>query len=342
MARATNPERLVGLLDRVWPDHPTTKDGQEHMVLCPFCDSSKNKCAVNPNKGVFQCWVCGERGPTAKLLVHLYHLRLITQSDIEAIQTNSSLVNLSSLIQSYKGKKKDSKVLWSEQVPCVFPPKTYNITEFKPKGMLEGKLLRATVKYLKGRGMDEQDIANYRLHFCIGVGSPYYAHIFFPALGEFGTQLVFWTTRSIIPNANPKSLHASRMYSRFSAKQILFNQHLVSSPVAVCEGPFDAFSIMKVTGIPAVPLLGKQLHDHTKEYLKGKGVKEVYVCLDPDAKKEQGAVSAAFWRQGITPYLVELPEGDPNSIDSEKLYAAFKEAAYKPVNPVKEYCASLT
>jgi DNA primase len=341
VARATNPEQLVALLDRVWPEHPVEKQGEEHMVSCPFCDSSKNKCAVNPKKGVFQCWVCGERGPTLKLLMHLFDLRLIEQTDIDAVRSGSSLINLSSVIQEYKSKKKKENFLWNEQIPCVFPPKTYPISEFRAHNTLEGKLHRAVTKYLKGRGMSEEDIALYRLHFCIAVDSPYYAHIFFPALGEFGKQLVFWTTRSIIPNANPKSLHSSRKYSRFSAKQIMFNQHLISSPMAICEGPFDAFSIMKVTGIPAVPLLGKQLHEFHRNYIESVGVKEVYLCLDPDAKEEQEKAARAFVRQGITPYLVEFEEGDANSIAPEKLYAAFQEAAYKKSNIVTDWCKTV-
>lgn len=338
MARATNPERLIELLNRVWPSHPVEKQGQEHMVSCPYCGSDKDKCAVNPNKGVFQCWVCGERGPTLKLLMHLYELKLIAASDIDAVRANSDLVNLSSVIQQYKsGKKKDRNVLWTEAIPCVFPSKTFAISGFRPHNSFEDKLHRAVVKYLKGRGLNEEDITTHRIHFCVDIGSIYYGHIFFPGLGEHGTQLVFWTTRSIMPNANPKTLHASRKYSRYSAKQIIMNQHLVSSPLAICEGPFDAFSIMKVMGIPAIPLLGKQLHDYHKNYIIDSGVKEVFVCMDSDAQTAQENIIRAF-ALNIKTYSVVIDDGDANSIPPEKLYAAFKSAAYnkKNVNPFEE------
>lgn len=340
MARATNPEQLVNLLNRVWPDHKTEKGGREHMVLCPFCDSEKPKCAVNPDKGVFQCWVCGERGPTLKLLYHLFNLHLISQSDIDAVRSGNVVADLSSTIQSYKGSHKPPKELWTTTIPCVFPPKVYNISEFNPHNVFEARLLKGVKKYLYSRGMDDNDIKDYRLHFCCKLDSPYYGHIFFPALGEFGKQLVFWTTRSILPNPNPKSMHASHKYARFSAKQIIFNQHLVRSPVALCEGPFDAFSIMKVTGIPAIPLLGKQLHAYTRSYLREQNISEVYVCLDPDARKEQMSIAQVLVPEKIDVLFVDLEEGDPNSIAPEKLYAAFKNAAYRAADELSDLCST--
>ena len=343
MARATSPEQLVRLLERVWPSHPVEKSGEEHMVLCPFCDSDKNKCAVNPNKGVFQCWVCGERGPTLKLLMHLKNLHLITDQDIDAVRAKKGVAGLSSAIQEYRiASKQDPINLWSSITPCVFPPKTYAITEFRPHNLFEGKIHRLVTKYLNQRGMDEGDIAEYRMHFCAEVTSRYYGHVFFPALGEFGKQLTFWTTRSIIPNAKPKSLHAGHKYARFSAKQIIFNEHRVTGDsVAICEGPFDAFSIMKVTGVPAIPLLGKQLHDLHKNFINdNKDITTVYICMDPDAQKEQGLISRAFLSKRV--YQVVLDPGeDPNSVDPKKLYAAFKEATYKEDHPWTEICSKL-
>lgn len=342
MARATSPERLERLLERVWPGHPIEKSGEEHMVVCPFCDTSKNKCAINPKKGVFQCWVCGERGPVLKMLLHLHNLNIISQTDIDAIRSTKGNVELSSTIKEYKVETPKMNVAWSEHSPCVFPPKTYAVSGFRPHNTFEGNMHRAVVKYLGIRGMDMDDIETFRMHFCYDIGSPFHAHVFFPALGELGKQLVFWTTRSIMPNANPKSLHASRKYSRFSAKQILMNQHLIVGPkVAVCEGPFDAFSIIKATGIAALPLLGKQLHLYHRSYLESKGVKEVYLCLDSDAQDDQDKLARALVEIGIKPLHVTLEDGDPNSISQEKLYAAFKNAAYKRSNPIGDICKKL-
>jgi DNA primase len=338
MARATKPEKVIRLLDKVWPGHPVEKQGQEHMVVCPFCGTEKNKCAVNPEKGVFQCWVCQERGPILKLLTHLYKLKVISRLDIEAVKPGSQ-VKLSDVIKVISPVKKADKVLWTPTVPCVFPPKTYALEWFTPHKLAEEKMHHHVLDYLYGRGLTEDDITRYRLHFCFNIGSPYHGHVFIPALGVHGRQVVYWTTRSTLPNPQPKSLHAGKKYSRYSAKNVVFNEHLIAgTTVALCEGPFDAFSIMGVVNMPAIPLLGKQFHAYHKDILLDKGIKRVYVCLDPDAKDAQAKITRSLVRVGIEPFYVDLQEGDPNDISPEKLYAAFKQAAYKMDDPLGDLC----
>ena len=340
MARATNPARVAKLLDRVWPKHEIQKSGQEHMVQCPFCASDKAKCAINPEKGVFQCWVCGERGPTMKLMEHLKLLKVISAADVEAIRSGNVLVRLSNTITSLvkPTPKKDVKY-WSDTVPCVVPPHCYRLEGFQPKNLIQTRMQAHVEAYLLGRGLTMEEIYKYRLYFCCKPGSVYHGHVVIPALGKHGRQLVYWTTRSTLPNPQPKSLHAGSKYSRFSAKNILLNEHLVvGTTVALCEGPFDAWAIMNATKIPACPLLGKQLHKYQKDVLLEKGVTEVYVCLDPDARDAQARISRDFIRSGIQPRLVLLEDGDPNDVPPKKLYAAFEQAAYSPHNPFRDLC----
>jgi hypothetical protein len=314
--------------------------GQEHMVLCPFCDTDKNKCAVNPEKGVFQCWICQERGPIMKLVEHLYKLRHISQKDMEAIKARKGKLKLSDAISVFKRKEqKEPDVLWSKTIPCVFPNNTYAITGFAPQNAIEEKLHTHVQEYLYGRGLTDEEINRYRLHFCCKLGSVYHGHVVIPALGQHGRELTYWTTRATLPNPQPKTLHAGRKYSRFSAKYTLLNEHLVvGTTMALCEGPFDAFSIMSVVGIPACPLIGKQMHSYHKHVLLSRGVKRVYVCLDPDARDAQSKITRALVRVGIEPLYVDLQDGDPNDIDPKKLYVAFRQATYKKDNPLSDIC----
>lgn len=330
MARATRPAVLERLLGKLWPEHRTEKDGTEHMVECPFCDTEKPKCAINPNKGVFQCWVCGEKGPVSKLLFHLRDLKLITQVEVDAVMVGKGIPALSDAIQALKPKVEKKKThLWSQFTPCVYPPKTQELATMTAHNLIEAKLRRAAFEYLHNRGVTEENIKDFRLAFCTDLGAPYYAHIFFPALGKWGRQLTFWTTRSILPNPEPKSLHASSKYSRFTAKQILMNEHLVAgTTVVLCEGPFDAISIMNATGFPACPLLGKILHTYHLTMLdEEKKIEQVYVCLDPDAPKFRNKIVQQFHGLNIKAWPVILEDGDPNEVSPETLRAAFKSAA---------------
>jgi len=341
--KATRPDVLVKLLDRVWPHHPVEKMGQEHMVQCPFCATTKNKLAVNPSKGVFQCWVCGEKGPVMKLLGHLKKLKVIAASDVRAVASGGVLSRLSTAVSSYTKEIKGEKTYWSEVTPCVVPPHTRSIFNSHPKNELEGRCKKSVIGYLCSRRLDLNDIKRYRLGYCFDIGSIYNGHVFIPALGPHGRQMVFWTTRASNEVSKPKSLHAGKKYSRFSAKQIMMNEHLITGDeVALCEGPFDAFSIMSVTGVPAVPLLGKVLHPYHLERLREKGIKKVYVCLDPDAK---GVASMLWGRLAAGDYdvrLVELEDGDPNDVSPEALKAAFDKATSKLTDPLTYFCNRLT
>lgn len=338
MARATDEKRVIKLLDKVWPGHKIEKQGQEHMVECPFCATDKAKLAVNPNKGVFQCWVCGERGPIMKLLEHLKKLHAIKDSDIRAVKTGSKLVKLSDTISAIVTPKPKVEHLWDEHTPCAFPDGVHPLEGFRPRGMIERGNHERVIKYLEGRGLTLRDIFKYRLHFCCKPQSVYHRHVFIPALGTYGREMVFWTTRAVNQKKDaPKSLHSGKKYSRFSAKTILLNEHLVvGTTMAVCEGPFDAWSIMAVTGVPACPLLGKQMHPYHYDVLKQKGVQSVYVCLDADAKKAQAKIARRLTTMGIRPLMVNLEDGDPNDVDPKKLYAAFDKSAYNSDDRVTE------
>ena len=326
MARATLPKQLERLLGRVWPNHPVEKMGQEHMILCPFCDSDKYKCAVNPEKAVFQCWICGERGNTHKILEHLVKLRVIKQSDMNSVLLKKGAgTSLSNEFVAYaEPTKVEIDQRWSEGVPCVFPGDTHMIQGFQPKDIMEEMVYKRVVGYLQGRGVTMADIIRYKLHFCVKLKSVYHAHIFFPALGHHGRELTFWTTRTTLPDVKPKSLHSGKKYSRFSAKQTLFNEHLVvDTTVALCEGPFDAHSIMAVIGITACPLLGKVFHEYHINRLIAKGVKRVYVCLDADAGTAKDKIASRLHKEGMEVLFVDLKDGDPNDVPADELKAAF-------------------
>ena len=341
MARATRPSVLIRLIQKLWPGYKLEKQGQEYMVPCPFCASEKMKCAINPAKGVFQCWVCGERGPTSKILYHLKDLKVIKQSDIDAITKRGSKTpsKLSDLSPIDEPAQPPQELLWTPQRPCVLPSGVFPLYTEGERDKVQDQIYHRAVEYLARRGVDRADIRKYRLHVCSNLGSPYHGHIFIPCLGKFGRQITFWTTRSILANPQPKSYHSSSKYCRFSAKNIVMNEHLVVGPtVALCEGPFDAFSIMKHTGIPAIPLLGKVLHPLHKVFLNERGISEVYICLDPDAVEQAfGLVSRI---PTAAPKVVCLQDGDPNDVSPETLKAAFENATSSPVNKLSRLAAT--
>ena len=327
MARATNPKLVSALIAKVWPE--VKLEGKEHYVVCPFCDTDKTKCAINPGKGVFQCWVCGERGPVGKLLSHLRKLGIISQSDVDSIRAGK--IGLSDKIKSLADKKgeEEEKSYWSQYVPCVFPPKVHPLYDWRPKGMIEGGVKRAALSYLSRRGVPEDFIKEFRIHVCANLGQRFHGHLFLPVLDEHGKRMKYWTTRTI-GQSIPKSYHANSLYSRYKVKTVLVNEHLVKpehvTEVILCEGPFDAFSLYHVLNIPACPLFGKHLHQYAKERLHHHGVKKIVVCLDEDATEEARKLARSLEGSGFEVSVMEMRGGDPNDVSPENLREIYKEA----------------
>jgi len=320
---------MAKLVSRLWPGVKVVNSGAEFMVPCPFCGTDKNKCAINPDKGVFQCWVCGERGPTSKMLYHLKDIGSIKMRDVDAVLVGKNKSpTLSDLKPVVEVVEQAQDHLWGPQRPCVFPTGVHPL--YVEHAIWSNKLARRmferAFEYLERRGVDKKDILRFRLHFCYDLGSPYHGHIFIPCLGKFGRDLTFWTTRSIMADPETKSFHSSKKYTRFSAKTSMMNEHLVvDTTIALCEGPFDAFSIMKEVGIPAIPLLGKNLHRYHRSVLKEKNLDMIYVCLDADAS----AATVGVGKRLKVKY-VHLEDGDPNDVAPDELRAAFENATLAP------------
>ena len=327
MARATDPIMVRDVILSIFPDHSLEKEGQEIYVPCVYCGTDKKKLAINPAKGVFQCWRCEERGPVMKLFNHLKALGLIEEKDLENILANNAVNNLIIKDKYNSQLRKNSAVeerLWTPQIPCVFPSGIVPLYGWAPRTSMHKKVQQRAFKYLSKRSVPLKFIEKFKVHVCIKVDSPYFMHLFFPVLDIYGRQMKFWTTRTL-RDSKPKTFHSGAKYSRYKAKGILANEHIIngSSEVALCEGPFDAFSIHSVMDLPACPMFGKRLHNYHIHRLKELEIKTVYICLDPDAHSHIANIRERLSAHGFNPLVVELTDGDPNEVSPEVLKKAF-------------------
>jgi len=327
MPRKSNANVVTKLVKKVWPNVSFEKGGKELYVECPFCSSSSAKCAINPSKGLFHCWVCGEKGPILKILNHLRRLGSITQKDVESVKAGK--LALTDKIKSLMQPEEDTTVLWSKHRPCVFPPKVRPLSSWEPRGILEGNIKKKALRYLKTRKIPEDFIDKFRIHACCNRESVYHGHLFFPVMGEFGRQMKYWTTRTL-GKKSPKSLHAGSKYSAYKVKTILVNEHLLAprkeDTAILCEGPFDAMSLYHTLGVPACPLFGKHLHSFARNQLKHHGIKNVVVCLDEDAQRDAKKLASRLSCDDFNIKVMEIKGGDPNDLSSEELKRYYSEA----------------
>jgi hypothetical protein len=83
-----------------------------------------------------------------------------------------------------------------------------------------------------------------------------------------------------------------------------------SSPLVLCEGPFDALAIKR----NAIPLLGKHLQDNLMKKIVTSTVKQIYSALDKDAMKDALRFAELLLNEGKEVYLVDLDEKDPSEM----------------------------
>ncbi len=326
------------LLNKLWPGHLTERGGQEHLVQCPFCGEDSGKCSVNVKKNVFQCWVCENSGGVRRFLWHLKTQKIIRRKDFDIVVAKLGYrgsMAFSSLATPVR-EEEEQKHLWTEKEPCVFPKGVRYIEHMGDTG-IEGRMKKQVTRYLAKRGLSPEDISRFNLHACAVFGTRYYGHIFFPVMDVYGRQMVFWTTRTTFKVAKgPKSLHSHSYYTRYSAQDILFNQHLIQrgKPVAVCEGPFDALTVCKYV-MPAVAVLGKKIHRVHQVILRKRSPKGVYLCFDPEARREM-EYAAQTMLPSLRVRMVALQGGDPNEISVGALKRSFREAKKSCSLPTKD------
>ena len=86
-------------------------------------------------------------------------------------------------------------------------------------------------------------------------------------------------------------------------------------PIILVEGAFDAIAIKR----NAIPLFGKTISNTLKKRIVEKGVKEIYICLDQDARKQALEAAEYFMANGLKVYFVDLTESDPSELGFKQI-----------------------
>ena len=135
-------------------------------------------------------------------------------------------------------------------------------------------------QYLRERGIGKPDILKWKIGYA--------------AAGEFEGRI-------IIPSFAPDGF----VYKTPpTSRNIVFNDLYVEweEDVIIVEGVFDAIKAGN-----AIPLLGSTLRKDTKLFQKIVAKKkEIYLALDPDAKKKTDSITNLFKRFGIDVYQIDV------------------------------------
>ena len=257
---------------------------------CPFCHHNKKKMEINIVSQYWHCWVCNAAG---RKLAVLFRKLNVQREKI------SKLVKLLDDVE-YKPTKTttDTPVL---QLPDGFTP-LWKLDKVSPE-------YRNAIYYLHSRNIDIYDILKYKIGY--GTKSPYRGKIIIPSYDANGS-LNYYVGRSFYPGAEKYKHRNPNVSKDIVGFELHINWNL---PIVLVEGAFDAIAIKR----NAIPLFGKTISNTLKKRIVEKNVKEIYICLDEDAKKQALEASEYFMANGITVYFVDLKGDDPSELGFQKV-----------------------
>jgi len=279
---------LIALLESVLNKGKITSNNNI-AFNCPFCNHHKKKLEIDIVTQHWHCWVCNAAG---RKLAVLFRKLNVQREKI------SKLIQLVDEVE-YKPSKT------STDTPVLHLPEGY-----RPLWDLDSTSpeYRNAVYYLKGRGIDIYDILRYRIGYCRK--GPYSGKIIIPSYDE-NSSLNYFVARAYYEEDKWKHKNPP------TSKDIVgFELHINwDMPIVLVEGAFDAIAIRR----NAIPLFGKTISNTLKKRIVEKGVKQIYICLDQDAKKQALETAEYFMANGINVYFVDLTSGDPSELGFEKI-----------------------
>ena len=212
----------------------------------------------------------------------------VVQSTFEDVQDWKSVANIIDFSERAEEKEE-------EKITLSLPKEFITLT-----GNKIAPLSIAARKYLKSRGVTEQQIAWWKMGYCSS--GEYEGRVVIPSFDDEG-DLNYFISRSYDKKAYPKYKNPP------ASKNIIFNDLFVdwSSDIILVEGVFDAV----VAGRNSVPLLGSTLNQNS--VLLQKIVKEdagVYIALDPDAKKKELEIIKTLLDFDIEVWKVDIGENE--------------------------------
>ena len=274
---------LKRLLESILGGSKSARGGDEAVFTCPSCNHHKKKLTFNLASQKFQCWVCGYKGHRA------FQLLKKAGAPGAAFGALKEIDNQYNFKQQVK-QKVDANTL-------QFP---HGVTPIMSSSAI---LSKHALHYLDQRGITQQDVVKYDLHYC--EEGPLRNMVVIPSYDKDGF-LNYYVGRSFDKNAYIKHKLAS------STKDIIGFEMYINwdLPVILCEGAFDAMAIKR----NAIPLFGKKLSTTLMKKIIKSNVEKIYLALDEDALKDAFNHAETFMSYGKQVYLIEMGDKDPSEL----------------------------
>jgi len=277
----------------------------EIVINCIFHDDTKNKLYISVDKGLFNCFVCNERGTFRDLVKKM---ALNKKKDI----------NLADFKDTVDRKPKPVILTEDERIdwPEAYQPIVLARILTKEDATYDA------YQYLVNRGLSESQIYYYRLGVCLS--GRYRGRIIVPTFND-KEELVTFVARDYTGQLKPKVLTPPAANGGHGVKDYVFNLHRAATlgHLIIGEGVFDAISL----GTRGIAIFGKTATDIQLAKIINKKPQRITIVLDPDARTEAEKLANQLIMHCPDVKIAYLPEGvDPNSVDKTLLEVAIKNA----------------
>lgn len=296
---------LLFLVESVLGKGQSTSKGN-YAFKCPFCTHHKNKMEISlrttaKRENFWHCWVCGAKGKT---ILTLFKKTKAPQSKIDELN-----------ILIVPSKKEEHVVAGALELPKEY---------ISLSTLVEDKIAQIeakhALKFLKKRGITQDDIIKYNIGFC--KEGKYEFRVIIPSYDDNSTLNYFiardYKEPSLQKYKNPPA----------SAKDVIGFELYINwdAPIILVEGMFDALTIKR----NVIPLFGKVIHGKLMEKLVRSSVDRIYIALDNDARRDALKQAEMLMSYGKEVYLVEMDGKDANEIGFEQFLNTIEQT--KPLN----------
>ena len=263
---------------KYYPDAKLAASGDEFLLTCPWHEGHKKKLYVNVSTGIYNCFVCNAKGGFLDFVRRT--VGLVDRADVSSFLERLVTEESEEYVDFFEP---EVKVVVDRPVALEYPYGWYPI--WQGELGFEG---RAARDYLYGRGLTDNQIAYYKLGFCIG--GRYDKRIVIPTFGPYG-ELVTYVCRDYT-GLNPLKVLNPPEAGGDTNKHWVFNLYNASRArhLIICEGVFDAIN----TGIEGVALFGKHCTEAQFTKILGVNPLRISIMLDPDAQIEANELAQQF------------------------------------------------
>lgn len=274
-------KQKVDAIVAVFGEVQHSSDGKNISTYCPICAKSskvkkKKKLSINLETGVFHCWVCEAKGKN----VYSFYVKHGKRS--------STVERLKDVFGAPKNNKKnEEEVEASAQLP----------EDFKLVSTSDSRTAKMIKRYLRSRGLDEEDFFKYRIGY--SENREFKDRVIFASFNK-DLDLNYYVTRTI-----RKDVFIKYRNCDVSKKNIIFNEDMIDweKEIILVEGVFDAIKV----GKNCVPMLGSWIDENYELFRKiVENKSKITICLDLDARKKQMLIAKKMHEYGIEVRVANL------------------------------------